>query len=71
MAQAGYHHANYLANEIRDELKSNQTQILALLQDRNEDFTQESETNIETIAAANVATQISVQTKTLKVLSEL
>ena len=71
MAQAGYHHANHLVSEIRDELKNNKIQMLALLQEHNEDFTQEEETTQDTIAAANAATQISVQTETLKVLNEL
>ena len=71
MAQAGYHHANHLASEIRDELKNNQMQMLALLQDYNENNTQEDELDIETPVAANTVTQMSVQTETLKVLSDL
>ena len=32
MQQLGFHHANYLASEIRDEIRESQIQMLALAQ---------------------------------------
>ena len=74
MAQAGYHHANHLATEIREELKDSQFQMLALLKNMSE-VPAENNPDIEdlntNIATANIATQVTMQTETLKVLQEM
>jgi hypothetical protein len=73
MAQAGYHHANHLAQEIREELQGNQQQMIALLQNYY-NVTHERDTETDGgqhLAAANAATTINVQSGALKVLQDL
>jgi hypothetical protein len=69
MAQAGYHHANHLATEIREELKDSQFQMLALLKNMSE-VPAENNPDIEDLNT-NIATQVTIQTETLKVLQEM
>ena len=73
MAQAGYHHANHLAQEIREELQGNQQQMIALLQNYdNVTHERDTETDGEhNLTVANAATSINVQSETLKVLQDL
>lgn len=70
MAQAGFHHANLLASEIRTELQHNQEKMFAIMQENqhteNYDLTHENHQQ-----TANAVTSLSVQTETLKVLTEL
>ena len=70
MAQAGYHHANLLASEIRNELQNNQMQMLSLMKMQQEEFPEEHfiENETENINATPYA---SIQTETLKALQEL
>ena len=72
MAQAGYHHANLLASKIKEELQENQSQMLAVVKEFSEIYTdnyeQDFNANLDT---ANAVTQINLQSETLKVLQEL
>lgn len=70
MAQAGFHHANHLATEIRKELNENQSQMLALLREFSETNT-EIENQEQELQRANLVPQIDVQNETLKTLLEL
>ena len=42
MQQSGFHHANFLASEIREEIRESQIQMLALAQHKIEEETEEA-----------------------------
>ena len=71
MAQAGFHHANLLAAEIRSELQNNQEKMFSVMRTiTHSDNEPEIEHEIPQ-ESANISTHLSVQTETLKVLTEL
>ena len=60
MAQAGFHHANHLATEIRKELSDNQSQMLAVLREFS-DNNAENGIEEEQVQAANLMSQFTIQ----------
>ena len=71
MAQAGFHHANLLAAEIRSELQDNQEKMFSVMRTvTHSDNAQEVDYEIPQ-ESANITTNLSIQTETLKVLTEL
>ena len=71
MAQAGYQHANHLADEIRSEIRENQHQMVSIMKTfSTQDYENEGQEN-DNIHTANAVTQLSVQQETLKALMDL
>ena len=74
MGQVGYQHTNHLTTEILNELRENQTEMLALITDfadQNHEIDLEYYENTDQVFVANAVTQMSMQAETLKVLVEL
>ena len=75
MKQAGYHHANHLAAEIREELRESQMQMLALA--RNTTYLEDDELNVHQEAQpssqnnANAIMQNNIQYQTAELLQSL
>ena len=70
MKQAGYHHANHLASEIRDELRHSQMQMLALAQNLTLPEESEEAQPIEG-NSVNAVVQTSTQQQTNELLQAL
>ena len=71
MAQAGFHHANLLASEIRSELQENQEKMFAIMQNIHDTENLHDNDSEQQQETANAVTSLSVQTETLKVLAQL
>ena len=65
MKQAGYHHTNHLAAEIREEIQHSQMQMLALAQNLKQE---EEEEDDKQTNSANAVVQTSVQQQTNELL---
>ena len=71
MKQAGYHHANHLAAELKEELRENQAQMLALVQNVNmDDWRNEEEIQDTKLESANAMSQ-NIQQETIKMIKAL
>ena len=75
MKQAGYHHANHLVAEIREELRESQMQMLALA--RNTTYLEDEEQNVHQEAQPssqnnpNAIMQNNIQYQTAELLQSL
>ena len=71
MKHAGYHHANHLAAELKEELRENQAQMLALVQNVNmDDWQNEEEIQDTKLESANAMSQ-NIQQETIKMIKAL
>ena len=72
MKQAGYHLANHLAAELKEELRENQAQILAMVQtiDMDDWRNGEESTQDNKFETANAMFQI-IQQETIKMVKTL
>ena len=71
MAQAGFHHANLLASEIRSELQENQEKMFAIIKNLHDTEPTHDNDSEEQQESVNAVNSLSVQTETLKVLTQL
>ena len=72
MAQAGFHHANLLASEIRSDIHENQEKMFAIMQNLTPPENTSSQIYEEPYQeSANATTQLAIQSETLKVLAEI
>ena len=69
MQQAGYHHANMLAQQMREELSNQQTEMLAMMQNLVVPEQEEHEPTIAPAPAANAA--INMQEQMLQILQAM
>ena len=72
MQQAGYHHANALASQLRTELQVRDTDVLAMLQTISDNSTITADTATSTITESlNIATQQTTQLEILQLLRDM
>ena len=71
MKQAGYHHANHLAAALKEELRNNQAQMIAMVQNVNmDDWRNEEEVQDQKLESVNAMSQ-NIQQETIKMIKVL